>query len=307
MRIHLDPNSPVPLYHQIAEAIRYRIATGQLAPGASLPSLREGARAWGVNLHTIRHAYKTLAEQGYVTIKPPLGAVVARGQPRRPAAALGEFLDRTLEEARDRHGLSPERLAALIAGQQAEPSPEVSVVECSDTQCAELAEQIESRWRVRAAPWSLASHDRLPPGDVVATYFHYNDVRRLAPARLEAVRFLTIRPDDALAARVKRLAGARRRPSVVLVERDESMARSIAADVSVLLAPLGIAPAPLVVPEARDAFAAAGDARVLLFSPRAWGALSPAERLDRRALEVRYVIDAGELDRLGPAFGWSPR
>src|SRR5262245_48034254 len=47
MRLQLDPQSPVPLYHQLAESLRYRIATGALRPGQPLPPLREAARRWG--------------------------------------------------------------------------------------------------------------------------------------------------------------------------------------------------------------------------------------------------------------------
>lgn len=306
--MRLDPKSPVPLYHQIAEAIRYDVATGRLAPGTKLPSLRDAAREWGVNLHTVRHAYRTLAEAGSVTIEPPHGAVVAARAHRPRREALERFLERTLREARERHGLAPEQLAALLAGdERAAPLPVAHVVECSRTQCEELARQVEARWEVRAAAWPLDSADRLPDGDVVATYFHYNDVRRLAPKRLEEVRFVTIRPDPALAESVGRFASGRRRAKVALVERDESMARSIAADLSPLLEPLGVELAPLVVPDASDAFGAAGSARAILFSPRMWGALADEQRSDGRALEVRYLIDPSELRELGRGFGWRAR
>jgi GntR family transcriptional regulator len=304
MASRLDPESPVPLYHQIAEAIRYDVATGRLAPGAPLPPLREAARLWGVNLHTVRHAYKALAEGGVVTIRPPRGAVVAGAETARRRDGVDRFVERTLREAHERHGLSREQLVELLSGPRPRATPEVRVVECSETQSADLAAQIAARWDVHAVPWSLGQDRPLPDGDVVATLFHYNDVRRIAPARLDGVRFVTIRPDPALASRVARLAGSGRRPRVALVERDESMARSIAADVSVVL---GATPDPVVVPEGADPFAAAGAARVVLFSPRMWGALTAAGRRDPRALEVRYLVDAADLEGLGAAFGWRDR
>ncbi|NUS48333.1 MAG: GntR family transcriptional regulator, partial [Gemmatimonadaceae bacterium] len=66
MTTRLNPSSPIPLYHQLAEAIRAEIAAGTLAPGDRLPPLRAGADVWGVNLHTVRHAYRALAESGLV-------------------------------------------------------------------------------------------------------------------------------------------------------------------------------------------------------------------------------------------------
>ena len=43
IELHLDAASPVPLYRRLAEAIRCRVATGRLAPGAALPPVRQAA------------------------------------------------------------------------------------------------------------------------------------------------------------------------------------------------------------------------------------------------------------------------
>ena len=66
MKMTLDPDSAVPLYHQITEALSYRIATGRIPPGQRLPSVREAATAWDVNMHTVRRAYGELSERGLV-------------------------------------------------------------------------------------------------------------------------------------------------------------------------------------------------------------------------------------------------
>jgi GntR family transcriptional regulator len=311
MSHRIDPNSPVPLYHQIAEAVRYDIATGRLKAGETLPPLRSAAEAWGVNLHTVRHAYRLLAERGAVTIKAPHGAVVCArpGAPPKPnAAAVDRFVERVAHDAQTNFGLSAAQLAErLLRGDATrDATPTVHVVECSLSQCEDLARQLEAVWDVRAVPWCLESNEAIPPGDVVATYFHYNDVRQRAPERLARVNFVTIRPDEALAERIGR-GGRRGKPRVSLVERDESMARSIAADVSVILAPLGVAPVPVMVTNPADAIAAAKPGETLLFSPRMWGALTDEQRSDGRSVEVRYVIDAAELAALGERLGWNSR
>ena len=72
-----DRDSPVPLYHQIVETLRYRIATGRLRAGDALPTLREAAKHWGVNLHTVRRAYGELADLRWVVIRRPQGAFVS--------------------------------------------------------------------------------------------------------------------------------------------------------------------------------------------------------------------------------------
>jgi DNA-binding transcriptional regulator YhcF (GntR family) len=195
MRLTLDHRSPVPLYHQLAEAIRYRIATGELKSGTVLPPLRRGAEIWAVNLHTVRRAYAELGRIGVVTTRAPHGTRILPGRAEkrgRPApAARGQFLQSVVTEARLRHALGVDELIRLLRGLQA-PSQQgaISVVECSETQCADLAGQIEELWRVSAAPWVVEQDDPPPDGLVVATYFHYNDVRLRWPGRLPDVRFL---------------------------------------------------------------------------------------------------------------------
>ena len=58
------------------------IATGQLEPGQSLPSVRSLASDLGINLHTVNKAYAVLRDEGYVRMRGRAGAVIAD-----PAAA----------------------------------------------------------------------------------------------------------------------------------------------------------------------------------------------------------------------------
>ena len=66
MNIKVHGESPVPLYHQIAEALRASIEAGKLNPGDALQPMRQAAERWGVNIHTVRHAYAALAREGLV-------------------------------------------------------------------------------------------------------------------------------------------------------------------------------------------------------------------------------------------------
>lgn len=150
----LDPRSPVPLYAQLAEAIRYRIATGALPAGAPLPPLREAAVQWGVNLHTVRHAYDVLAQQGLVRTRAPFGSVVApdAGAPDD----VERLVQRLLREASQR-GIGVEVLQQRLTRaasrvRSVRTTEEVSVVECSATQAADLAAQIQAAWRVHTRP-----------------------------------------------------------------------------------------------------------------------------------------------------------
>ena len=66
MKLEVDSESPIPLYHQIAEAVRAAIAAGKLAPGDVLQPMRQAAEEWGVAIQTVRHAYASLAREGLV-------------------------------------------------------------------------------------------------------------------------------------------------------------------------------------------------------------------------------------------------
>ena len=354
---NLDPASPVPLYHQLAELLRYRIATGALAPGTALPPLRAAARQWGVNLHTVRHAYAALAALGLVRTRAPHGTLVLGGAPRRgdtgnagagrrgsrrrDAAARSdngtadEFLARTLREAQERFGLDPAELGRRLAlmDETARAGEPVHVVECSETQAADLALQLSGRWNVAARGWSLERPGEPPPGPIVATYFHYNDIRTRWPERFPAAHFVAIHPDPALAARLEAFRGeqgprrARRqgsgagrdakgrgaraaataRTTVLVCEREAAMARNIAADLKALLSADRFDVTPRVETRAGATLATASAETPVLFAPRMWAALSAARRADPRAIEIRYLIEPRDLDALGEAMGWRPR
>jgi DNA-binding transcriptional regulator YhcF (GntR family) len=318
MKLLLDHASPVPLYHQIAEALRYRIATGALPSGTVLPPLREAAGLWGANLHTVRRAYTELGRAGVVVTRVARGTVVlppagARRPGGRERARLESFLQRMLREARDRHGLEPGELVDLLAGRRppvpTRGRPTVYVAECSDTQSADLAAQLMERWQVTALPWRV---DRpAPPAGkpIVSTYFHYNDVRARWAGRLDDVHFLAITPDPSLGARLRRRTVRRRgdRMTVVLCEREEAMLRNILADLHRVLPEERFDLQTRRVAMPARWLAARRSPGPILFSPRLWGELPPKARSDPRVHEVRFVIEPKDLDAIGTTLGWTPR
>lgn len=63
-------------YAEIVERIRSDLASGLLAPGDRLPSVRVAADEWGVHRHTVERAYQELSAAGIVESKGPHGTVV---------------------------------------------------------------------------------------------------------------------------------------------------------------------------------------------------------------------------------------
>lgn len=303
MRDRIDRHSPVPIYHQIAEALRNAIAVGDLPAGTRLPSLRDAGRDWGVNLHTVRKAYGELARDGLVRVRAPHGTEVtgtATGS-ERSSPSLDAFLSSWSSAARERFGLTRVQLGQQLLKQATSRRPMVHVIECSAEQAAGHARELMEAWRVEAQSLVLSEATDLPPGVLVGTYFHYNDIRQRWPGRLEEVRFVAIGPDPGLARRLDTDAGGGTSRRLLVCELDESKALNIAADLRNLF-PAGqyvIEPRTLTSP-ARLPRVRQGD--VLLVSPRVWGQLTPRQR--SRVHHIRYRIRSADLERLGIELGW---
>jgi len=60
----LQPSSGVPIYRQLMDQVRRMVASGQLAPGTELPSVRDIAAEYTVNPTTISKAYSLLEGEG---------------------------------------------------------------------------------------------------------------------------------------------------------------------------------------------------------------------------------------------------
>jgi GntR family transcriptional regulator len=86
---------------KIAEAIRNQIESGELTPGAQLPSERDLAAAYGTARNTAREAVRILADAGLVITDHGKGSFV---RPQTPLIRLGN--DRYSPRYRDT-GLSP--------------------------------------------------------------------------------------------------------------------------------------------------------------------------------------------------------
>ena len=75
----LDHRHPTPLYAQLERGIRAAIATGRLAPGAQLPTVRELAVDLKVNANTVARVYLELERAGVLQTRRGIGTFVASG------------------------------------------------------------------------------------------------------------------------------------------------------------------------------------------------------------------------------------
>lgn len=72
----LNPASPLPLYHQLAELLSRRISSGELSVGARLPSEPELSRQHGIGRPTVRQATELLVQRGLIERRRGSGTYV---------------------------------------------------------------------------------------------------------------------------------------------------------------------------------------------------------------------------------------
>ena len=78
--VHLDYRDGRPIYAQIIDDIREKIALGVLEPGEKLPSVRELAAELAINPNTIQRSYRALELEGWIATVPGKGCFVCGGQ-----------------------------------------------------------------------------------------------------------------------------------------------------------------------------------------------------------------------------------
>jgi GntR family transcriptional regulator len=103
--ITIEPDSPVPVYRQIIDQIRFHLNAGALAPGDTLPSVRSLATQLGVHFNTVAEAYRQLAREGWIDLSHGRRAVVlvpqsSRMVPEEEAGILRQRLRHLVAEMR---------------------------------------------------------------------------------------------------------------------------------------------------------------------------------------------------------------
>jgi GntR family transcriptional regulator len=76
MQITIDFRSEQPIYLQIVEQIRQKVANGELKPGDQLPTVRQMAADLRVNFNTVARAYRLLDEAGLISTQHGRGTYI---------------------------------------------------------------------------------------------------------------------------------------------------------------------------------------------------------------------------------------
>src|SRR5215471_7326510 len=122
---NIDSGHPTPLYHQLERAIRFAIATGKLALGDQLPTVRQLAVDLRINANTVAKVYAELERVGIVETRRGVGTFVRARQDgalkreikQSRERELRAFADRILAEAHDL-GFSLDEVIEHLAGRR---------------------------------------------------------------------------------------------------------------------------------------------------------------------------------------------
>ncbi|MCH9695915.1 MAG: GntR family transcriptional regulator [Gammaproteobacteria bacterium] len=76
MQITIDIDAPEPLFAQLIEQIKTAVIAGHIAPGASLPSIRQLANDLDMNHKTVAKAYRLLERDAVIETKGYRGTFI---------------------------------------------------------------------------------------------------------------------------------------------------------------------------------------------------------------------------------------
>ncbi len=79
--LQVDPSDAIPIWRQIEEGIQRLVASGALAAGAVIPSVRDLAKELRVNPATVAKAYQRLVDAKVLAVKRGEGTYVAETPP----------------------------------------------------------------------------------------------------------------------------------------------------------------------------------------------------------------------------------
>jgi len=92
LSLRIDPGDAAPIWRQIEEGVRRLVASGAMAAGAPVPSVRELARELRVNPATVSKAYQRLCDAGVLTVRRGEGTFVAATPPQMANGERRELL-----------------------------------------------------------------------------------------------------------------------------------------------------------------------------------------------------------------------
>ena len=116
--VSIDARDRTPIYAQLERGLRAAIATGRLAPGDQLPTVRQLAVDLRVNANTVARVYAELERAGVLETRRGVGSFVSATpeqarSPREHERRLRAFVTQLLGDA-DAAGFTVEEVLAAL-------------------------------------------------------------------------------------------------------------------------------------------------------------------------------------------------
>lgn len=124
-RLQLDLHSGVPVYRQIIDQVRGGIASGQLAAGDQLPTVRQLAVDLAINPNTVVRAYRELELGGLLETHQGTGTFIGTQKMKRADAERERQLAQIVADCVSRAGaagFTVEELIEELRGLASEPA-----------------------------------------------------------------------------------------------------------------------------------------------------------------------------------------
>ena len=178
---------------QVAELLRQRLLSGlylgSLNAGARLPSLREIADQYGVNVRLARRAYQLLEREGLVELRERSGVFFAPavGRARAPLSPRAQWLVNVALDGLARAVPVPQ-LASQVARYTDASQLRAACIECNDDQTAALSIELKRAFGIRSQALDIdallasktVGRDLKDFDLLVTTPYHAGEVEELA-------------------------------------------------------------------------------------------------------------------------------
>src|SRR5580658_2507599 len=113
-RFLLDLHSGMPVYRQIVDQVRGGIASGALAPGDQLPTVRQLAVDLEINPNTVVRAYRELEFGGLIETHQGTGTFISEQKMKRRDSERGRQLAQIVADCVSRAGAAGFTVDELI-------------------------------------------------------------------------------------------------------------------------------------------------------------------------------------------------
>ena len=113
-RFRLDLHSGVPVYRQLIDQVRGGMASGALAAGDQLPTVRQLAVDLEINPNTVVRAYRELELGGLLETHQGTGTFISEQKLKRPDAERGRQMAQIVSDAVARAGAAGFTVEELI-------------------------------------------------------------------------------------------------------------------------------------------------------------------------------------------------